>query len=286
VIVKVLAGGRGGDPGDDYPAVWKDAPQDSMFDNWGEYNRECTSFAAWALYSRNGFNMPFHANAIDWGPRAEALGYVVNTTPAPGSIAWSTKPPFGHVAYVEDVEGSDVYIEEYNEQGTGTYDARTVPSSTFTGYIHFKDIQTPAGPTTTSTPIQGSSPPLQGGTSTGLQGSSPVLQSGPGSGTGGSGGGTSPPPSAETTGSVTHTWTDYADAGGTEGPSIPSNDTVQIACKVTGFAVADGNTWWYRIASSPWNSAYYASADAFYNDGSTSGSLQGTPFVDPNVPNC
>jgi hypothetical protein len=85
---------------------------------------------------------------------------------------------------------------------------------------------------------------------------------------------------------VTHTWTNYSDAGGTEGPSIPSNQTVQIACKVTGFKVADGNTWWYRIASGPWNGTYYASADAFYNDGATSGSLVGTPFVDPSVPNC
>jgi hypothetical protein len=85
---------------------------------------------------------------------------------------------------------------------------------------------------------------------------------------------------------VAHTWTDYSDAGGTEGPSIASNQTVQIACKVTGFAVADGNTWWYQIASSPWNNAYYVSADAFYNDGATSGSLHGTPFVDPAVPSC
>lgn len=97
-----------------------------------------------------------------------------------------------------------------------------------------------------------------------------------------------PPPAtyAETTGGLTHTWTNYTNAGGTEGASIPSNATVQIACKLTGFKVADGNTWWYRIASSPWNNAYYASADAFYNDGQTSGSLQGTPFVDPIVPNC
>jgi cell wall-associated NlpC family hydrolase len=90
----------------------------------------------------------------------------------------------------------------------------------------------------------------------------------------------------ETTGSVVHTWTDYADAGGSEGPEIPSNATVQILCKVNGFTVADGNTWWYLIASSPWNGAYYGSADAFYNDGATSGSLLGTPFVDPSVPNC
>jgi hypothetical protein len=107
------------------------------------------------------------------------------------------------------------------------------------------------------------------------------------------GGSTQPPPQtqptptwAETAGGVAHTWTNYTNAGGNQGPSIASNQTVAIACKVTGFRVADGNTWWYRIASSPWNNAYYVSADAFYNNGATSGSLHGTPFVDPAVANC
>jgi plastocyanin len=97
-----------------------------------------------------------------------------------------------------------------------------------------------------------------------------------------------PPPQTytETTGGVAHTWTNYTNAGGTQGQSIGSNQTVQIACKVTGFTVQDGNNWWYRIASAPWTDNYYVSADAFYNNGQTSGSLHGTPFVDPKVPNC
>ena len=113
---------------------------------------------------------------------------------------------------------------------------------------------------------------------------------------GGGGGGTTtttttptPPPAqtwAETVGGVTHTWTNYINAGGTEGASIQTGQTVQIACAVQGFAVADGNTWWYRIATAPWSGTYYVSADAFYNNGQTSGSLQGTPFVDPAVAHC
>jgi hypothetical protein len=91
---------------------------------------------------------------------------------------------------------------------------------------------------------------------------------------------------AETTGGVVHTWADYADAGGTEGPEIGSNATVQITCRVSGWEAPDGNTWWYEIASSPWSNSYYGSADAFYNNGQTSGSLHGTPFYDPNVPVC
>jgi hypothetical protein len=99
-----------------------------------------------------------------------------------------------------------------------------------------------------------------------------------------------PPPSqptyAETVGGAAHTWTNYTNAGGTEGPTIPAYATVQIACKLQGFRVADGNTWWYRIASSPWNGGFYVSADAFYNNGQTSGSLHGTPFVDGIVRDC
>jgi len=107
------------------------------------------------------------------------------------------------------------------------------------------------------------------------------------------GGGTvppNPPPVvttwSETTGGVTHTWTDYSNGGGVEGPSLATNQTVSVACRVSGLAVADGNTWWYKIVSSPWNGNYYASADAFYNNGQTTGSLQGTPFYDPQVPVC
>lgn len=91
---------------------------------------------------------------------------------------------------------------------------------------------------------------------------------------------------AETTGGQTHTWTNPANAGGNAGPVISSNSTVQIACRLTGFKVANGNTWWYRIASTPWNGSYYASADAFYNNGQTSGSLRGTPWVDERVRTC
>ena len=94
------------------------------------------------------------------------------------------------------------------------------------------------------------------------------------------------PTFTETVGGDTATWTNYANAGGAEGATIPAYTPVQISCRVVGQAVSDGDTWWYQVASSPWNSDYYASADAFYNNGQTSGSLVGTPPFDPNVPVC
>lgn len=89
----------------------------------------------------------------------------------------------------------------------------------------------------------------------------------------------------ETVGGDTHTWSDYHNGSG-EGALIPSGETVTVSCRVEGLVVQDKNPWWYRIASSPWGDRYYASADAFYNNGQKTGSLEGTPFYDPQVPTC
>lgn len=91
---------------------------------------------------------------------------------------------------------------------------------------------------------------------------------------------------SETVGGVASTWTNYHKASGKAGPKIKAYETVQVACRVKGFKVADGNVWWYRVASRPWSGAYYVSADAFYNNGKTHGPLKGTPFFDPKVPIC
>jgi surface antigen len=164
VVDVPVPAGRGGysDPGDDYPAQLRNPPQDSEVDHWGEYSRECTSFVAWALSSRNGFNMPFHDNANRWGPDAARRGYAVNSTPAVGSVAWSNAGTWGHVAFVVAVGSGTVTIEEYNHYGNGAYDKRTVATSHFTGYIHFADpaaepVDPP--PATTTTPPTSTPPP-------------------------------------------------------------------------------------------------------------------------------
>ncbi len=118
----------------------KDAKQDTLIDPWGEFNRECTSMAAWRLQSRNGFKMPFSAYAIDWKVNAQALHiYTIDNTPALGSIAWWAS---GHVAWVEAINGTQVTIEEYNHdpKRRGTYSERTIQSKLVTNFIHFKDI--------------------------------------------------------------------------------------------------------------------------------------------------
>jgi surface antigen len=122
---------------DDYPSNWKSAAQDSLVDSWGYYNRECTSWTAWRLHSRNGFEMPRAiGNASNWGIWAAAHGYAVDGTPRPGAVAWDTQG--NHVAWVAAIGSGTVTLEEYNYGFTGAYHTRTVATGTYK-YIHFKD---------------------------------------------------------------------------------------------------------------------------------------------------
>jgi len=91
---------------------------------------------------------------------------------------------------------------------------------------------------------------------------------------------------SQTTGEATRTWTDYRTATAEEGPGIDPLQTLEVTCKTVGRMSANGNTWWYMLASDPWDNRYYAPAASFYNNGLTSGPLEGSPFVDFDVPTC
>lgn len=133
--------------GDDYPFSWKYGG--FGVDPWTMYWRQCTSFAAYRLSNTNGFTLPVgYGNAITWGPIARANGYRVDMNPAVGSIAWFSDGVngagyMGHVAWVAEVNGDQVTIEEYNYnagQGPEKYHKRSFHKSQVSGYIHFKDL--------------------------------------------------------------------------------------------------------------------------------------------------
>jgi len=76
------------------------------------------------------------------------MGVKVDNTPAVGSIAhwdWThvIGPRWGHVAWVSEVNGDYVTIEEYNAipLGGGAYSERTIHKSEVDFFIHFKDIK-------------------------------------------------------------------------------------------------------------------------------------------------
>jgi surface antigen len=119
-----------GDPGNGgYPSVWANAPQDSMIDSWGMYNRECVSYTAFMVHQDflaglNSRDMPWWGgigNANQWDDNAIAAGIPVDSNPTPHSIAVSNSGFYGHVMYVEAVNGNQIYIRQYNANLNGQY---------------------------------------------------------------------------------------------------------------------------------------------------------------------
>ncbi len=128
-----------GDPGHGgYPAVWDNSPKDSMLDSWGMLNRECVSYTAWKVYQAYGY-MPYWGgvgNANQWPSDARAAGIPTGSTPKVGSVAISMGGAFGHAMWVEAVNGSTIYVSQYNFYLDGHYSEMSVNGSNFT-YIYF-----------------------------------------------------------------------------------------------------------------------------------------------------
>src|SRR5713101_5788544 len=114
----------------------RDSPQDTIINQWGFYNRECTSFAAWRMY-RDGHAIHNadglrYGNAWHWWTNAIYLGIPTTTVKVAGAVAqsdsigsqiWDTQcqcwHASGHLAYEETPSSSTV--EDYNWASTGVY---------------------------------------------------------------------------------------------------------------------------------------------------------------------
>jgi peptidoglycan hydrolase CwlO-like protein len=116
-----------------YPSEWANAPQDSLVDYWGMFNRECVSYTAFKvdqdfLAGRNSHDMPYwggFGNANQWEADARAYGIPVDNNPTHGSIAISNAGAFGHAMYVEQastINGQQaIYVSQYNAALDGQY---------------------------------------------------------------------------------------------------------------------------------------------------------------------
>jgi hypothetical protein len=107
-------------------------------------NRFDWGYCTWWVAQRR--TVTWMGNAIEWYGNAQAQGYAVGDTPAPGAILvrrsayWGG---YGHVAYVESVEGTTFTISEMNVLGVGrlstrTYDTVTDPPPGFVGFIYWQ----------------------------------------------------------------------------------------------------------------------------------------------------
>lgn len=128
--------------GGGYPSRWCNAPQDSIIDSWGMYNRECVSYTAFRV-AASGRYMPYwggSGNANQWPGDARAAGIPMDYGGGaqPGDVAISTAGAFGHAMYVESVNGNGtVNVSQYNAALNGLYSTRSGLSESGLYFIHF-----------------------------------------------------------------------------------------------------------------------------------------------------
>ena len=130
----------GGIPGGGgYPGSWASAPLDAYVDPWGLYTRECVSYVAWKIHS-TGRYVPHFGGAGDakqWPSTAARHGISNGSTPKVGSAAVFMKGEYGHVMYVESVNGDGtITVSDYNLEWDGLYRYYTRSASGLT-YVYF-----------------------------------------------------------------------------------------------------------------------------------------------------
>ncbi|MBX4201437.1 CHAP domain-containing protein [Candidatus Saccharibacteria bacterium] len=128
-----------GDPGHGgYPGAWGNAPQDSLIDSWGMYNRECVSYTAWKVYQTYGY-MPYWGgvgNANQWPSNAVRANIPTGSVPRVHSVAISMAGGYGHAMWVEAVNGSTIYVSQMNYDLAGHYSEMSINGNGLI-YIYF-----------------------------------------------------------------------------------------------------------------------------------------------------
>lgn len=140
---RALGGGvsiPGGIPGGGgYPGVWANAPLDAYVDPWGLYTRECVSYVAWKIHSTGRYVPHFGGagNANQWPSTAARHGISSGSTPKAGAAAVMSVGTYGHVMYVESVNGDGtITVSDYNFAWDGLYRYYTRSASGLT-YVYF-----------------------------------------------------------------------------------------------------------------------------------------------------
>lgn len=115
----------------------------------GGYVCECVSYTGWKAYEAYGVVLAW-GNASRWDDGARAAGYTVDHNPAAGTIGQDDAGYYGHVFWVESVNGDgSINVTEYNNyyatylysghSHAGDFGARTISAgqARLYNYIHF-----------------------------------------------------------------------------------------------------------------------------------------------------
>lgn len=120
---------------DEYITYWEDA---YGWHKIGGFVCECVSYAGWKAYEYYGVAAAW-GNAYSWDDGARAAGYRVDKTPEANTIGQVDGYPYGHVFWVESVNGDgSINVTEYNNayatylySGSmhyGDFGSRTIPA--------------------------------------------------------------------------------------------------------------------------------------------------------------
>lgn len=134
--VNIPAGVPGGGG---YPGAWANAPINAYVDPWGLYTRQCVSYVAWKIHSTGRYVPHFMGagNANQWPSTAARHGISSGSTPRVGSAAVMMSGTYGHVMYVESVNGDgNITVSDYNFAWDGLYRHYTRSASGLT-YVYF-----------------------------------------------------------------------------------------------------------------------------------------------------
>lgn len=143
-IARYNSGGIVGEGYNSYP--WANrCPQDNIgYIVVGGYVCQCTSYAGYKTQERWGYYISNWGNAYSWGNSATRAGFVVNDTPAPHTVGYSTSGQWGHVVWIESVNANGtVNLTEYNNPSSsksglpGDFGARYNVDPRTYRYIHF-----------------------------------------------------------------------------------------------------------------------------------------------------
>lgn len=104
--------------------------------------RQCVSYTAWKVIQKTGYRPMYWGNANMWPSSARAAGFSTGSTPRAGSLGVISDGQYGHIVYVEAVNGDGtVDISQYNYfnaggSGWGNYSKMRVSASTYDTYIY------------------------------------------------------------------------------------------------------------------------------------------------------
>ena len=97
----------------------------------GGYVCECVSYVGWKAFESYGLYLAW-GNAYNWDNRARALGYLVDRNPEADSIGQIDGGQYGHVFWVESVNGDgSINVTEYNN---------AYATKIYSGSFHYGDF--------------------------------------------------------------------------------------------------------------------------------------------------